>query len=407
MAIIKCRMCGGNIIPSENGFGVCDSCGLQQLLSEQGVNYAQESGFQRFIPSNVASVHDNDEKIEPLIKRVFLFIEDGKWKNADEYCEKILDIDPEYGPVYLGKLMIEYRVTKPEYLANLTDDFGKSGNYQKAVRYGNEALKNELAGYCSQAKVNVSEHAVQESFSAAVAGMNSAKTKDAFIDLASRFRQLGDYKNSAELAEICTQKAEEKRCEEIYSRALKAEAKGDADSLNEAINGFSQITDYKDSYKRTEKCREKLKLASVKGKTKNIVIYAALAVSVIAKFICSANWASRLDIKAEAGGAGIMAWLTALLHVIGLMALEVVITSAVSIFASKCRLRKIRLGGLIMLVITFFESLMMASISSPQMTGEKFSKIFLFYLIFSVVCNFTLYILMLICTKIKKSITKD
>ncbi len=393
-------------MPAENGFGVCDSCGLQQPLIQRNGSDGL-SGFDKYISFGASAAEKNtDSSIEPLIKRVFLFLEDGNWKSADEYCEKILDVDPEYGPVYLGKLMIEYRVTKPEYLANLSADFERSGNYQKAVRYGDEILRNELTGFRSQAKANVDNKIIEDRFNAAVSKMNGAKTQKDMIQAAVIFRQTGDYKNSAELADICDRKAEELRCDEIYSAAVKAEAKGDNDSLHEAVNGFKQIQGYKDSYKRIEKCEEKLRRSSAKRMTGNIAVYIALTVFVIIKFICSAKWASYLDMRTILSGPGILSWLKVLLRVIGLMALEVVLTSCVSMFSSKCKYKNFRLGGIIMFVITFFESFMMSSISCTQIFGEKFTKIFVFYFVFSIICNFTLYILMLICQKAKKSLTR-
>ena len=44
--------------------------------------------------------------IEPLLKRAFMFLEDGDWESADEYCERVLDQDPENAMAYLGKLMV-------------------------------------------------------------------------------------------------------------------------------------------------------------------------------------------------------------------------------------------------------------------------------------------------------------
>ena len=30
----------------------------------------------------------------PLLKRAYMLLEDGDWSSANEYCEKVLDIDP-------------------------------------------------------------------------------------------------------------------------------------------------------------------------------------------------------------------------------------------------------------------------------------------------------------------------
>ena len=43
--------------------------------------------------------------VAPLLKRAFMFLEDGNWQEADAYCEKVLDQDPENAQAYLGKLM--------------------------------------------------------------------------------------------------------------------------------------------------------------------------------------------------------------------------------------------------------------------------------------------------------------
>lgn len=53
----------------------------------------------------------NSGNVSPLLRRVFLFLEDKNWQEADEYCEKVLDLDPENAMAYVGKLMA-YRLAK-------------------------------------------------------------------------------------------------------------------------------------------------------------------------------------------------------------------------------------------------------------------------------------------------------
>lgn len=80
----------------------------------------------------------------PLLKRAFMFLEDGEWNSANEYCEKVLDVDPENAEAYLGKLMAELQVRKREDLRNYEKPFDTSNNYQKAIRFGNSQLADEL-----------------------------------------------------------------------------------------------------------------------------------------------------------------------------------------------------------------------------------------------------------------------
>ena len=85
----------------------------------------------------------------PLLKRAFMFLEDGNWQEADAYCEKVLDIDPENAQAYLGKLMVELKAGRREALKDCKEPFDGSKNYQKAVRFGDAAMKEQLAGYIS------------------------------------------------------------------------------------------------------------------------------------------------------------------------------------------------------------------------------------------------------------------
>lgn len=81
---------------------------------------------------------------ESLLKRGFMALEDTKWRDADGFFDKVLDIDPECAEAYLGKLMSELQVNKREELQNCAEPFDGSKNYEKALRFGDETLVNEL-----------------------------------------------------------------------------------------------------------------------------------------------------------------------------------------------------------------------------------------------------------------------
>ena len=83
-------------------------------------------------PTNTVVVESNNTDIAPLLKRAFIFLEDGNWKDADEYCERVLDLDPECAMAYLGKLMAELKVNKQDDLAKLEIPFNENDNYKKS-----------------------------------------------------------------------------------------------------------------------------------------------------------------------------------------------------------------------------------------------------------------------------------
>lgn len=89
-----------------------------------------------------------DDKTAPLLRRAFLFLEDGEWEKANSYCEKVLDIDPENAEAYLGKLMVDVKIPRRSALSASRVPFGENANYKKALRFGDEALVAELEAQC-------------------------------------------------------------------------------------------------------------------------------------------------------------------------------------------------------------------------------------------------------------------
>ena len=99
----------------------------------------------------------NNTTTDPLLKRAFIFLEDGDWNSANEYCEKVLDIDPECAQAYLGKLMAELHIKKQEYLQNINETFENNSNYSKIIRYADDKLRNELIEYIDSINAKTEE----------------------------------------------------------------------------------------------------------------------------------------------------------------------------------------------------------------------------------------------------------
>ncbi len=194
-----------------------------------------------------------------LLKRVYAFLEDGEFESANEYCERVLDIELENAEAYLGKLMASLKVKTREELKNCEKPFDGNPNYKKAVRYGNDTLKAELEGYIEHINVRNENARLEAEYSNAVKIMKSASTEKEFKDAALIFEALKSYKNSKELASECLNKAEVSRQEAIYVEALEDYYTSSAKNIKEAITAFTSISDYKDSSERIIKCEEKLK----------------------------------------------------------------------------------------------------------------------------------------------------
>lgn len=96
----------------------------------------------------------NAVTVDSLLKRAFMFLEDGEFDRADDFCEQVLNIDPQNAQAYLGKLMAELNVNKQENLKNCTEPFDNLNNYQKVIRFGDFSLVEELNKAIISAKSN-------------------------------------------------------------------------------------------------------------------------------------------------------------------------------------------------------------------------------------------------------------
>jgi hypothetical protein len=85
--------------------------------------------------------------VEPLLKRVFMFLEDGDFKQANEYCERVLDLDPENARAYIGKLCVELKAKTEEYLSNSKSPLDDMPNYIKALRFADSNYHAVLIEY--------------------------------------------------------------------------------------------------------------------------------------------------------------------------------------------------------------------------------------------------------------------
>ena len=155
-------------------------------------------------------VNNGNVNIVPLLKRAFMFLEDGNFKEADEYCEKVLDQDPENAQAYLGKLMAEMVVRKQENLKDCADPtFRNSSNYEKALRFGDEKLRNELRGYSKYIEERNENTRKAGIYERAINAMNLADKEKQYQTAIDLFKAIPGYKDSDEKIIECQSRIEE------------------------------------------------------------------------------------------------------------------------------------------------------------------------------------------------------
>lgn len=182
----------------------------------------------------------NNAPYASLLKRAYIMIEDSEWQKADELLERVLDQNPECAEAYLGKLMIDLKVNKRENLATLDKLFEDNNNYQKIMRYCDDALRDEVNGYINA----ITETINNKKYTNALEQMKQAKTSNDFLIAAGLFEEIKDYRDSGSLAKECREKKEHYQEEEIKNREylkckdIYEDAKDTKFYINQAVNNL-------------------------------------------------------------------------------------------------------------------------------------------------------------------------
>ena len=148
--------------------------------------------------------------VESLLKRGQMFLEDGEWKQADEYFDKVLDIDPKSGDAYAGKFCATFKFQTLEQMAEslqvkkLTAD----RNYQKSLQFGSKELIEKLDAYLTSAKEHLASEQKARTYQALCQQIETAESAEEYNKLIEQFQALGSYKESKAKITLCRKQAQ-------------------------------------------------------------------------------------------------------------------------------------------------------------------------------------------------------
>lgn len=205
-----------------------------------------------------------------LLERMFMFLEDRDWNSAEEYGEKVLDIDPKCAEAYLGKLMAELRVEKKEELKDCKEPFDEYNNYQKVLRFGDEKLKAELIACIEHINTRNENARLENIYTRGQNAMSAAETEADFKKAAELFNSIPDYMDATNLAKECLEKAEAARKDAILADG-KSRMTGEEVSAYEAtIPLFQSISGWKDADEQIIACQKKIEEIKAKEEAERL-----------------------------------------------------------------------------------------------------------------------------------------
>ncbi|MCI9476945.1 MAG: TIR domain-containing protein [Emergencia sp.] len=197
--------------------------------------------------------------VDSLLKRVFMFLEDKEWDSADEYCERVLDIDPENVQAYLGKLLASYESADLEQLKiNCWVLLGNNSNYKKILKFG----ETELVAKIQECNEHIRKKSV---YNEATVLAKTATTADAYREIGDKFQSIADFQDAGARAKEYLELADKLQNETAYCKGLNLIKRGTIDTLQEAVTTFEDILDYQDSKEQIEICRQKIEILEARA----------------------------------------------------------------------------------------------------------------------------------------------
>lgn len=240
---------------------------MQDLI--RGIKKIVSAGASKAEVKETVAVGGN-VNVEPLLERAFMFLEDGDWGEANEYCEKVLDQDPKNARAYLGKLMAECRACRMEDLQNCRQPFDGNGNYNKILRFAEPKLIETLKGYIAHINERNENARLTGIYNRAVSAMNEANSENGYKAAAEIFKKIPGFKDADSLVEKCLDNAETCRKDALYNSARSQMNQNTISGCESAIRTLEGIPGWKDADEQIYACKKKIEELKAKQEAERL-----------------------------------------------------------------------------------------------------------------------------------------
>lgn len=143
--------------------------------------------------------------------------------------------------------MAEMKVRKQEQLPECEQSFEESNHYQKALRFGDNQLKDTLENYIKIIVERNRNAWLEEVYQKASEKMQTANKEDTYKETAALLESIIEYKNASALRDECLEKVENCRKDAIYFSAKKLLEENKIENCEKAIQQFQTILGWKDA----------------------------------------------------------------------------------------------------------------------------------------------------------------
>ena len=225
--------------------------------------------FKNSVAKEEPIVINPSANADSLIKRAFTFLENNEWKKADTYSDYALDLEPENAKAYLVKLMIERNINHMEELSSQTTPLENSVNYKKVLQYADSELSFTLQNYNQEIKCSPTYIKATGILAVAKSTMEVEKAQQLF-------QSISGYEDVSKKLEQCQKKLDSLN-ERDYTAALKLmNSASTITQFTVASEKFKQLSNYKDSFERYQKCLLKMNECEKENEYQRAIHYKSL-----------------------------------------------------------------------------------------------------------------------------------
>ena len=180
-------------------------------------------------------------KIESFLEEAFLYLENENWEEAQNYCNKVLNIDNRNAKAYLGKSMADDHMKKiDEILDHLK--ILKSKDYESFEKFADKELKEMM---------------IKPIYERAKKDMSLANTENGYKEIIKVFQMISKYQDSMELIEECNKRIEQLQHIQQYNEALSIMEKAKKETeFRLAAKKFREIKFLKEAEDKEKECLE-------------------------------------------------------------------------------------------------------------------------------------------------------
>ncbi|WP_312446524.1 toll/interleukin-1 receptor domain-containing protein [Lacrimispora sp.] len=224
--------------------------GITKVLSssvEKSDSYSQANGDMPFLTPGV----------NQLLDRVSLFLEDGDFQSANEYCNRILDLEPRNSQAYFYKLLATLKLHYSEEIISHDKPLDDYPDYQKAVRFSDNNFKITVEGYNQKIMDRLENERIEGIYQMGLCKIKDAQTERQYLDAAELFDGLKEYKDSGNKANssrtMANKLKEEARLKTEERQRLEKEFNNAMHSLRERVKELEAINMKLNIFQRVKK----------------------------------------------------------------------------------------------------------------------------------------------------------